>query len=109
MGLDLTKLLDGSAPPQDIQSRVTGERERSKFAPNVAGVFHVRSPELPQFQFEYHPQSRAAYVVFLQAQPRMAMKLADIGSAEELLLVANAWIAGYRFGSNPPLNPTAKD
>lgn len=68
-------------------------------------ILHIKAPSLPEFIFEWHPQTRKVYSIRQGTVPTvgevLALEVLDHGSA---INAVNIWIRGYQAArSSVPL------
>lgn len=61
------------------------------------GIIHIKSPNLPEFRFEYHPETKKVYSIELAITPLTGEILAfDVPDHGTAINCVNIWIRGYR-------------
>src|SRR5574341_318943 len=62
-----------------------------------ARILHIKTPNFPQFRFEYHPIKRRCYLIRVGAAPEIgeviAFNIENEGAAHNAVLI---WLRGYR-------------
>jgi hypothetical protein len=62
-----------------------------------AKIFHLKTPALPEFRFEWHPARRNVYLVRLGMTPEIgeliAFNIDNEGAAHNAVLI---WLRGFR-------------
>lgn len=62
-------------------------------------ILHIKVPSMPDFRFEWHPDSKMVYSIRLSHQPLvgeiLAFNIADHGSA---INAVNIWLRGHHAG-----------
>lgn len=72
--------------------------------PTGAGraVWNLSNPRLPQYRFEWHPQTRRVYLARLNARPVVGEVIAfNIETHGDAINAVNIWTRGFNEGRAP--------
>lgn len=65
--------------------------------PSLDRIFHLKTPNFPQFRFEYHPKVKKVYLIRLGNQILHGDPIADnIETEGAAWMTVLVWLRGYR-------------
>ena len=84
-------------PHNDLLTDVAKAALENPISPH--GVFVIQSVSLPEFRFEYHPESKTVYLIRLTTDKPIGEAICPKGTVPDNNTAANivrAWTIGYR-------------
>lgn len=69
-------------------------------------IYHIAAPSWPELRFEYHPETKALYVVWIKSDGKLTENIVE-GSAlvckgartgKESEMLVQVWLRGYAAG-----------
>jgi hypothetical protein len=71
----------------------------------LSKIFHIKSIHIPQFRFEWHPDTKKVYMIRVGSVPEHAECICDdVRDHGQAMMTSAIWFRGYRY-KEAELNP----